>query len=92
MLDGIAKSPADVTMETDFKYASTEITATLKGKSDQAVSERTLSCKWDVFIKSLPSRLRDLCLWKRRRDLQSQRWWTTPRKQCLSDTAGRTHS
>lgn len=42
MLDGIAKSPADVTMETDFKYASTEIAAALKGKSDHAISESTL--------------------------------------------------
>ena len=67
MLDGIAKSPADVTMETDFKYASTEIAATLKGKSDQAMSERTLSCKWDIFIKSLPSSLRNLSRRKRRR-------------------------
>lgn len=32
MLDGIAKPPPDVTMETDFKYASTEITATLNRK------------------------------------------------------------
>lgn len=82
MLDGIAKSPADVTMETDFKYASTEITATVKGKSDHAMSKRALSCKSDVFIKSLSSSLRNLSMWKRRRNnIQSQRSrWTAPRK------------
>lgn len=75
MLDRIEKSPADVTMETDFKYASTEIPATLMGKSDHAMSKRALSCKWGVFIKSLPPSLRDLSMWKRgRNDVQSQRW------------------
>lgn len=61
MLDGIAKPPPDVTMETDFKYASTEITASLNRKKDHVISKRAPSCKWEVLIKSLHSRLRDLC-------------------------------
>jgi hypothetical protein len=47
---------------------------------------------WDVFIKALPSRLRQGSMQKRRqKDCNSQQWWMTPRKQSLSDTAGLMH-
>lgn len=51
-----------------------------------------LSLTWYIFIKSLPSRLRDQCRrsaeWKKS---NSQSWRTTPRKQYLLDRTRMVH-
>lgn len=48
------------------------------------------SPKQDVFIKSLPSRLRNLCR-MRQRNCKSRKWWLTPRKRCLPNTTELIH-
>lgn len=45
---------------------------------------------WDVFIKLLPSRLRDLYRREGEKLIKSQRWWATLRKQHLPGTVGLT--
>ena len=50
---------------------------------------RDFLCIISFLLRNLISLL-DLpfLMWKRQKDCTSQRWWVTPRKQCLPDTAG----
>lgn len=47
----------------------------------------SLSPKQDVFIKPLPSNLRDLCRKGGGKSIRD-RIWVTPKKQCLADISG----
>ena len=47
--------------------------------------------RWDVFIKPLPSRLRDLCGREGKKIVKSQKGSIAPWKQCLPDKSGLVH-
>lgn len=67
----------------DKNYKDTQL------KNEQRLRDLvTFNPKWNVFIKSLPSWLRELCKRGGWKECKSQRGWMIRRKQYLPDKTG----